>query len=233
MAAEPAVALEGVSKSFGDLVVLDGLDLSVARGEVLAIMGPSGSGKSTVLRCVNGLEPYDAGRLTVLGTAMPAGLGDATAREAAWRPLRRRIGFVFQAFHLYPHLRSVENVALAPRVVAGVPEAEARKKALALLDRVGLASKASAYPRELSGGQRQRVAIARALVNEPSILLADEPTGNLDSATSTEIMGVFAELHRQGQTVVMVTHEQDIAAHAARVITLRDGLVATDQARAA
>src|SRR5262245_31458630 len=224
MAAEPAVSLEGVSKSFGDLVVLDGFDLSVARGEVLAIMGPSGSGKSTVLRCVNGLEPYDAGRLTVLGTSMPPGAGDPSAREAAWRPLRRRIGFVFQAFHLYPHLRSVENVALAPQVVAGVPEADARKKALALLDRVGLASKASAYPRELSGGQRQRVAIARALAMDPEILLFDEPTSALDPETVGEVLEVVRALATAHErTLIIVTHEIGFAREAADRVAFLDG----------
>jgi putative ABC transport system ATP-binding protein len=139
---------------------------------------------------------------------------------------------VFQAFHLIAEATVLENVAL-PLYYAGVARKDRERKARELLDRVGLSDRLDHRPNQLSGGQRQRVAIARALVNNPSILLADEPTGNLDSTTSTEIMSVFAELHHQGQTVVMVTHEQDIAAHAARVITLRDGIVATDQARAA
>jgi putative ABC transport system ATP-binding protein len=144
----------------------------------------------------------------------------------------KEIGFVFQTFNLLPRADALHNVEL-PLIYAGMSTRTRRERAAHALARVGLGDRMDHKPNELSGGQRQRVAIARALVNEPSILLADEPTGNLDSTTSTEIMGVFAELHQQGQTVVMVTHEQDIAAHAARVITLRDGIVATDHARAA
>jgi len=144
----------------------------------------------------------------------------------------KEIGFVFQTFNLLPRANALHNVEL-PLIYAGLSSRQRRDRAAQALHRVGLGNRMDHKPNELSGGQRQRVAIARALVNEPSILLADEPTGNLDSTTSTEIMGVFAELHRQGQTVVMVTHEQDIAANAERVVTLRDGLVATDQARAA
>jgi putative ABC transport system ATP-binding protein len=144
----------------------------------------------------------------------------------------KEIGFVFQTFNLLPRADALHNVEL-PLIYAGMPAKSRRERAAHALERVGLGNRMDHKPNELSGGQRQRVAIARALVNEPSILLADEPTGNLDSTTSTEIMGVFAELYRQGQTVVMVTHEQDIAAHAERVITLRDGVVATDHARAA
>ena len=144
----------------------------------------------------------------------------------------KEIGFVFQTFNLLPRASALHNVEL-PLIYAGLASRERRDKAAQALSRVGLADRMDHKPNELSGGQRQRVAIARALVNDPSILLADEPTGNLDSTTSQEIMGVFGELHRQGQTVVMVTHEADIAAHAARVVTLRDGLVATDQLKAA
>jgi putative ABC transport system ATP-binding protein len=144
----------------------------------------------------------------------------------------KEIGFVFQTFNLLPRADALHNVEL-PLIYAGMSARSRRERAAHALERVGLGNRMDHKPNELSGGQRQRVAIARALVNEPSILLADEPTGNLDSTTSQEIMGVFAELHHQGQTVVMVTHEQDIAAHAERVITLRDGIVATDQARAA
>jgi putative ABC transport system ATP-binding protein len=144
----------------------------------------------------------------------------------------KEIGFVFQTFNLLPRADALHNVEL-PLIYAGLSSRQRRDRAAQALQRVGLGNRMDHRPNELSGGQRQRVAIARALVNEPRVLLADEPTGNLDSTTSSEIMGVFAELHRQGQTVVMVTHEQDIAAHAKRVITLRDGLVATDQARAA
>jgi len=144
----------------------------------------------------------------------------------------KEIGFVFQTFNLLPRATSLHNVEL-PLIYAGVAAPDRRRRAGRALERVGLGDRMAHKPNELSGGQRQRVAIARALVNEPSILLADEPTGNLDSATSAELMGVFADLHRQGQTIVMVTHERDIAAHAARVVTLRDGLIATDQRQAA
>jgi len=144
----------------------------------------------------------------------------------------KEIGFVFQTFNLLPRATSLHNVEL-PLIYAGVAAPDRRRRAGRALERVGLGDRMAHKPNELSGGQRQRVAIARALVNEPSILLADEPTGNLDSATSAELMGVFADLHRQGQTIVMVTHEHDIAAHAARVVTLRDGLIATDQRQAA
>jgi polar amino acid transport system ATP-binding protein len=225
--AEPVVRLEGVRKSFGDLVVLDGLDLSVARGEVVAILGPSGSGKSTALRVMNGLEPYDAGRVEVLGHAIPACAHDEAAREALWRPLRRRIGFVFQAFHLYPHLDAVGNVALAPTVVGGVPASDARRKALALLESVGLASKAAARPRELSGGQRQRVAIARALAMDPEIVLFDVPTSALDPETIGEVLEVIRSLARAHErTMVVVTHEIGFARDVAdRVVFLDEGKV--------
>jgi polar amino acid transport system ATP-binding protein len=223
----PVLRLEGVRKRFGDLVVLDGVDLAAERGEVVAIIGPSGSGKSTLIRCVNGLEPYDEGRLEVLGTPVPAGAGYGPAREAAWRPLRRRIGFVFQAFQLYPHLDAVGNVALAPVVVAGVAKPAAEARARELLDRVGLADKGRSRPAELSGGQRQRVAIARALAMDPEILLFDEPTSALDPETIGEVLDVVRDLAAaHDRTLLIVTHELGFAREAAdRVVFLDRGRV--------
>jgi putative ABC transport system ATP-binding protein len=202
---------------------LAGVDLEIDRGEYVAIMGPSGSGKSTLMNLLGCLDTPSEGSYRINGKAVE-GLGDVEL--AALR--NQEIGFVFQTFNLLPRTSALENVEL-PLVYAGVPRKERREKALAALERVSLADRAKHQPNELSGGQRQRVAIARALVNEPSILLADEPTGNLDSATSEEIMRLFDELHRQGNTVILVTHEAEIAAHARRRIVLRDGRVVTDE----
>ena len=223
----PVVALEGVHKWFDDLHVLDGATLSAARGEVVALIGPSGSGKSTVLRCINGLEPYDEGKIEVLGTAVPAGRQGDLAREAFWKPLRRRIGFVFQAFHLYPHKTALENVALAPVVVLRARPADAAARACELLARVGLSDKEAAYPRELSGGQRQRVAIARALATDPEILLFDEPTSALDPEMIGEVLDVIGNLAAaHDRTILIVTHELGFARHAAdRVAFLERGRV--------
>src|SRR6266516_2612020 len=206
---------------------LQGVTFEIRRNEYVAIMGPSGSGKSTLMNLIGCLDTPSKGRYWLNGRLVSEMDDDELAHIR-----NKEIGFVFQTFNLLPRATALHNVEL-PLVYSGVPSkerAERAKKSLALVE---LSDRMHHKPNELSGGQRQRVAIARALVNHLSILLADEPTGNLDSQTSSEIMGVFAELHHHGQTVVMVTHEQDIAAHAARVITLRDGLVATDQARAA
>jgi polar amino acid transport system ATP-binding protein len=221
---EPVVAIRGLRKRFGDLRVLDGVDLDVALGEVVALIGPSGSGKSTLLRCVNGLEPYDEGELSVLGTPVPAGDPGPIAQDAFWRPLRRRIGVVFQAFHLYPHLTALGNVTLAPRTVLGQDAAAAEARARALLERVGLSDKADVRPRALSGGQRQRVAIARALAMEPEILLFDEPTSALDPETIGEVLEVIRGLaaeHRR--TILIVTHELQFAREAADRVAFLDG----------
>ena len=206
---------------------LRGVSLQIRRNEYVAVMGPSGSGKSTLMNLIGCLDTPSGGEYWLNGHKVSDLDDDALARIR-----NKEIGFVFQTFNLLPRATALHNVEL-PLIYAGVAARARRAQAEHALTRVGLADRMHHKPNELSGGQRQRVAIARALVNEPSILLADEPTGNLDSATSAEIMQVFADLHRQGQTVVMVTHEADIAAHAARVVTLRDGLVAADQQKAA
>ncbi len=206
---------------------LRGVSVQIQKNEYVAVMGPSGSGKSTLMNLIGCLDTPTSGEYWLNGQKVSDLADDELARIR-----NKEIGFVFQTFNLLPRADALHNVEL-PLIYAGLSARNRRARAAQALERVGLGDRMDHKPNELSGGQRQRVAIARALVNEPSILLADEPTGNLDSTTSGEIMAVFAELHRQGQTVVMVTHEHDIAAHAARVITLRDGVVATDQARAA
>ena len=202
---------------------LRGVSLAIQRNEYVAIMGPSGSGKSTMMNMLGCLDTPSGGEYWLNGEEV-SGLSD----DALARVRNREIGFVFQTFNLLPRATALHNVEL-PLVYSGVNGRDRRDRAVAALTRVGLADRMDHRPNELSGGQRQRVAIARALVNQPSILLADEPTGNLDSTTSEEIMRVFAELHAQGQTVVMVTHEPDIAAHAERVVVLRDGRVESDR----
>jgi putative ABC transport system ATP-binding protein len=201
---------------------LRGVSLEIRRNEYVAIMGPSGSGKSTLMNLIGCLDTPSTGEYWLNGQEVSRMPDDALARVR-----NREIGFVFQTFNLLPRATALQNVEL-PLVYAGVGARERRDRAKSALTRVGLGERMGHRPNELSGGQRQRVAIARALVNDPAILLADEPTGNLDSTTSEEIMRVFETLHGQGQTVIMVTHEPDIAAHAARVIVLRDGRVASD-----
>jgi len=223
------ISIEAMVKTYkiGDIDVhaLRGVDLSVGRGEYVAIMGPSGSGKSTLMNLIGCLDTPSEGEYWLNGTLVSEMSDDELARVR-----NREIGFVFQTFNLLPRATALHNVEL-PLVYAGVPSVERKRRAKEALERVQLGDRILHRPNELSGGQRQRVAIARALVNTPSILLADEPTGNLDSATSEEIMRVFEELASQGQTVIMVTHEPDIAAHAGRVIVLRDGLIETDDRR--
>jgi putative ABC transport system ATP-binding protein len=205
---------------------LRGVDLEIRRNEYVAIMGPSGSGKSTLMNLIGCLDTPNGGEYWLNGQEVSRMSDDALARVR-----NKEIGFVFQTFNLLPRASALQNVEL-PLVYAGVSSRERRAMAADALGRVGLADRKDHKPNELSGGQRQRVAIARALVNRPSILLADEPTGNLDSVTSEEIMRVFGALHAQGQTVIMVTHEAEIAAHAARVVLLRDGGVESDTRRA-
>ena len=201
---------------------LRGVDLEIRKNEYVAIMGPSGSGKSTLMNLLGCLDTPSGGEYWLNGTAV-AGMDDDDL--AAIR--NREIGFVFQTFNLLPRATALHNVEL-PLIYGGVGAKERREKAQHVLGLVGLADRMEHRPAELSGGQRQRVAVARALVNDPAILLADEPTGNLDSQTSAEIMGLFEQLHSTNQTIVLVTHEHDIAEHAHRRITLRDGLIETD-----
>ena len=206
-----------------EIHALDGVDLDVAEGEYMAIMGASGSGKSTLMNLLGCLDTPSGGRYSLNGTQVQ-GLRDEELAQIR----NQEIGFVFQTFNLLARTSALRNVEL-PLIYSGVPRRERRERALAALERVGLGDRVHHQPNELSGGQRQRVAVARALVNNPSILLADEPTGNLDSVTSQEMMALFAELHQAGNTVILVTHEPEVAAHVERRITLRDGRILTDE----
>lgn len=204
---------------------LNGINLTIHKNEYVALMGPSGSGKSTLMNIIGCLDTPTSGEYFLNGPNV-AQLSDSEL--AAIR--NKEIGFVFQTFNLLPRLTALQNVAL-PLVYAGIPEAERLKKAKEVLEQVGLGNRMTHKPNELSGGQRQRVAVARALVNHPSIILADEPTGNLDTKTSEEIMQLFDIIHQAGNTIVLVTHEEDIALRAKRVVRMRDGIVESDQSQ--
>ncbi len=221
------IFLENIQKIYKmgtELVyALRGVTIGVGENEYIAIMGPSGSGKSTLMNIIGCLDTPTSGNYFFEGINV-AGLEDDDLAEIR----NRQIGFVFQTFNLLPRSDSLHNVEL-PLIYAGVGKEERRQRALEALDHVQLADRAHHKPNELSGGQRQRVAIARALVTRPSIILADEPTGNLDSKTGEEIMRLFNELHAQGNTIILVTHEEDIARHAARIVRIKDGLVESDE----
>ena len=226
MTGSTVLQARGLSMLYGDehalVRAVDEVDLEVPVGQSLAVMGPSGCGKSTLLHLLGGLQRPTGGQVWLAGHRI-----DTMSERDLARLRRDRIGFVFQSFHLMDELTAVENVELAA-LLAGQSPGRARKRAMYLLDRVGLADRAAHLPSALSGGQRQRVAIARALSNEPLVVLADEPTGNLDSAATLEILRLFEELHTAGQTLVVVTHDARIAAIADRVIAMRDGAFADD-----
>jgi ABC-type polar amino acid transport system ATPase subunit len=219
-AGAPMVRLEAVKKSFGDLVVLDGIDLEVAQGEVLVVIGASGSGKSTLLRCINLLEPIDSGRIFLEGQEISAKRRDVSG-------VRQRIGIVFQQFNLFPHLSAIDNVTLAARRVKRMPRAKAEERAHELLARVGLDEKAKQYPHQLSGGQQQRVAIARALMMDPHVMLFDEITSALDPELVGEVLVVMRDLAKEfGMTMLVVTHEMQFAREVGdRLIFMDDGRI--------
>ena len=213
------VRLEDVRKSFGDNLVLDGIDLSVAPGQVLVVIGPSGSGKSTLLRCINLLEPLDSGRIWFEGR-------EITAKGVNVSGVRQRIGIVFQQFNLFPHLRVMDNLTLAARRIRKLSRSDAERRAHALLERVGLDEKARAYPHQLSGGQQQRVAIARALMMDPHVMLFDEVTSALDPELVGEVLVVMRDLARTGMTMLVVTHEMQFAREVGdKVIFMDEGRI--------
>ncbi|GAA4584864.1 hypothetical protein GCM10023194_25880 [Planotetraspora phitsanulokensis] len=224
--ANAAVRVHGLVKNHGRgqgrVRAVDEVDLEVPEGQTLAVMGPSGCGKSTLLHLLGGLERPSAGEVWLAGRRV-----DTLSERALARLRRRSVGFVFQAFHLMEELSAAENVEL-PALLAGRSRREAKRRANLLLDRVGLADRGRHLPSQLSGGQRQRVAIARALANEPLVVLADEPTGNLDSAATRDVLRIFEELRSAGQTLVIVTHDERVAATADRLISMRDGMFVDD-----
>ncbi|AIY47968.1 amino acid ABC transporter ATP-binding protein [Mycolicibacterium fortuitum] len=230
-AAEPEgtvkIRIEGLKKSFGDLVVLDGIDTTISKGEVVCVIGPSGSGKSTFLRCLNKLEDITAGKVTVDGF-------DLTDRRVDLDKVRQHIGMVFQHFNLFPHMTVIDNVTLAPLLTKKMDKAAAEKRAMELLGQVGLAEKANVKPATLSGGQKQRVAIARALAMNPSIMLFDEATSALDPEMVGDVLEVLRDLAEGGMTMVVVTHEMGFAREvASRVIFMADGNIVEDDTPAA
>ncbi|HKM22658.1 MAG TPA: amino acid ABC transporter ATP-binding protein [Lachnospiraceae bacterium] len=213
------ISVKGLVKTFGDLEVLKGMDVDVADGEVLSLIGPSGSGKSTFLRCINRLEKATAGTIMVDGT-------NVLAKETNINKLRENIGMVFQHFNLFPHLTVLQNVTLAPVQLKRMDKQEAEKRGMELLQKVGLEEKASAYPAQLSGGQKQRVAIARSLAMNPDIMLFDEPTSALDPEMVGEVLEVMKQLAKDGMTMIVVTHEMGFAREVCdRVIFMDDGMI--------
>ncbi|MHB1248931.1 MAG: amino acid ABC transporter ATP-binding protein [Polaromonas sp.] len=219
--ATPMVRIRGLRKSFGDHVVLSGIDFDVQASQVVVVIGPSGSGKSTFLRCCNGLERPEGGSVEICGRTL--------VRDGRMLPdhgldaLREEVGMVFQSFNLFPHLSVMNNISLGPRKLRGLSRAEADTEALALLEKVGLAQKANAMPASLSGGQKQRVAIARALAMKPSVMLFDEPTSSLDPELVGEVLQVMKMLASEGMTMIVVTHEMDFARDVGDVVVVMDG----------
>lgn len=227
--AQPIIDIKGITRDFPlgneTIHVLKGIDLTIQKGEYVALMGPSGSGKSTLMNLLGCLDTPTGGSYILNGKDVSKMHDDELAEIR-----NKEIGFVFQTFNLLPRTTALDNVAL-PMVYAGYKKPERNTRATEVLTQVGLQDRMDHKPNQLSGGQRQRVAVARALVNRPSIILADEPTGNLDSKTSVEIMNLFNEIHANGNTVILVTHEEDIAAYAHRVIRLRDGVIESDNSK--
>lgn len=225
----PVIQLSDIRKNYFlgkvTIEVLKGLSLSINKNEYVALMGPSGSGKSTLMNIIGCLDTPGSGQYILAGKSV-GGMADNDLADIR----NKEIGFVFQQFNLLPRLTALENVAL-PLVYGGISKKQRTQRAKDVLQMVNLTDRSTHKPNELSGGQNQRVAIARALVNNPSIILADEPTGNLDSKTSKEIMAIFDEIHAAGNTIVLVTHEEDIAAHAKRIIRLRDGIIENDSSK--
>lgn len=223
---QPIIEIKGITRNFPlgneTVYVLKGIDLHINKGEYVALMGPSGSGKSTLMNILGCLDTPTAGTYVLNGKDVSKMIDDELAEIR-----NKEIGFVFQTFNLLPRTTALDNVAL-PMIYAGYAKDDRYKRATQVLTQVGLSDRMDHKPNQLSGGQRQRVAVARALVNHPSIILADEPTGNLDSKTSVEIMNLFDEIHANGNTVILVTHEEDIAQHAHRIIRLRDGIIESD-----
>lgn len=223
---EPIVSIRGLRKSFGEHLVLQGIDLDVQPSQVVVIIGPSGSGKSTFLRCCNGLEPADSGRVEICGRVLTdAGhmLGDLALNR-----LREDVGMVFQSFNLFPHLSAIDNITIGPRKVRGLSRQQANAEAMDLLDKVGLRQKAHAMPGSLSGGQKQRVAIARALAMQPQVMLFDEPTSALDPELVGEVLQVMKLLATEGMTMMVVTHEMDFAREVGDVVVVMDGGVVVE-----
>lgn len=224
---EKIIELIGISKTYrmGAEVIhaLRSVDLTIRKNEYVALMGPSGSGKSTLMNVLGCLDTPTGGQYILNGISVDKMLDNELAEVR-----NKQIGFVFQTFNLLPRSTALENVML-PMVYAGLSAEERKNRAVEVMEQVGLKERMNHKPNELSGGQRQRVAIARALVNHPAIILADEPTGNLDSKTSVEIMGLFEEIHKKGNTIVLVTHEEDIAHYAHRIVRLRDGSIESDE----
>ena len=227
MNSEPILVAEGVRKIYrsgaDSIVALHGLELVVPHGQFVAVMGPSGSGKTTLLNCLSGLDEIDAGRVLVDGLSIHELSDKERTKHRA-----KEMGFIFQAFNLIPVFTATENVEL-PLLLAGVREADARVRARETLERVGLGHRLDRRPMELSGGEQQRVAVARALAGEPRIVWADEPTGNLDSEMASAVIELLGELHREGLTIILVTHDPTVAAHADRLMTVRDGRLVEDK----